>query len=81
MSRTNTAIGRYMRLSRRKLGYTQVEFAKLLNTDQAAVSRIESGIQAPSIKDYIKVSKMTGFDPLDHRKKTLERIERELRRG
>ena len=39
---------------------TQEELAKLMNTSQAAIARLENGRQLPSIKTLEKLAKATG---------------------
>ena len=45
---------------RRKAGYTQSDFAKLLNVDQSAVSRWESGETRPLKKMHETIARVLG---------------------
>lgn len=49
-------LGRELRYARKVLGFTQQEYAKLLNIEQSALSRVESGDQRLDAAQAVLVS-------------------------
>lgn len=55
-------IGEQIKMARKKLGYTQAEFAKRLGVTNASLSRYENGINIPSVKILLKMSQVYGIE-------------------
>lgn len=51
-----------LRSSRIAAGYTQEGAATAIGIDQAAISRIENGKQDPTLRQFLKMSEIYGFD-------------------
>lgn len=48
---------------RKELGYTQIEFAALMNTTQATISKIENGVlDGGKFKEYLEALVKNGAD-------------------
>ena len=56
------SFGEWIIEARRKTGLTQIDVAKGANITQAALSRIESGINNPSLDMAIRVCDALGLD-------------------
>lgn len=54
------ALGAAIREARMKRGLSQAEFAAMIGTDQAAISRIENGGCGVGIASYIKIADALG---------------------
>ena len=51
-------IGEQIKMARKKLGYTQAEFAKRLGVTNASISLYERGVNIPSVKILLKMSQL-----------------------
>lgn len=52
--------GKRMRALRKMLGYTQIQFAEKLNVSRGFYSKVEIGLQAPSIDLLVEISAFAG---------------------
>ena len=52
--------GKRMRALRKKLGYTQIQFSEKLNVSRGFYSKVEIGLQAPSIDLLVEIASYTG---------------------
>ena len=61
-------IAKVMREARREKGLTQADIARLLDTTQANISKIEQGVLIPSALDWFLFCEVTGISPESIRK-------------
>ena len=53
-------LGPKLREIRLRLGLTQIELAKKLDTDSGSISRFESGVRDPSLLEILEYAKLSG---------------------
>ena len=51
--------GKRMRELRKKLGYTQIQFSEKLNISRGFYSKVEIGLQSPSIDLLVEIAALT----------------------
>lgn len=52
--------GKRMRDLRKNLGYTQIQFSEKLNVSRGFYSKVEIGLQSPSIDLLVEIATFTG---------------------
>ena len=54
-------LGEAVRVKRKKIGFTQEKLAEKSNLSTVFISRIERGIESPSVDNLVKIAKALGL--------------------